>query len=82
MLKPFRSIRAGGSPARQGLTGPPETECCVASERSGRRSVHREHVGCVIEPRKLMVGRADAVSDAEGHMGGLQWSGPNISPGS
>jgi hypothetical protein len=43
---------AGERPARQGWQ-PVGTECCVDEGRPRPRSVHRERVGRVIEPRKV-----------------------------
>ena len=52
------------------LTGqgwpPTGTECCVVRGRPRLRSVHRESVGRVIEPRKIHCCGADAVFAAEG----------------
>ena len=61
------------------LTGqgwpPSGTECCVVQERFWLRSVHRESVGCVIEPRKIHCCGADAVFAAEGLIAAPSWPG-------
>ena len=68
----------------QDLTGqgwpPAGTECCVVRGRPRLRSVHREPVGRVIEPRKPRRG-ADVVIYAEGNIARIGEAGCERSAG-
>src|SRR5262249_19316848 len=46
---------AGASPAQVRRSEPPGGECCVSRRQRGPRSVHSCCMGCVIEPRNILV---------------------------
>ena len=61
---------------------PAGTECCVVQGRPWLRSVHRESLGRVIEPRNEYESEADTVFKVEGSKGHAATPGVSLSAGS
>src|SRR5882724_10281859 len=73
---------AGASPAQEGRSGPPDSECCVNRSRDRVRSVHSEYVGCAIEPRNGIEAGAETVETVERNMSTAAMRGNVALPGS
>jgi hypothetical protein len=78
--KPSIVSPAGGSPARQGWP-PAGSESCVVAGQPVLRSVDSERDGCVIEPRKRLVGGAERRGNRGGNIGAPQRPGAEIPRG-
>ena len=74
------------NPAGSSLPGkgwqPAGTECCVVQGRPWLRSVHRESLGRVIEPRNEYESEADTVFKVEGSKAYAATPGVSLSAGS